>query len=98
MTSWDLLSLWLPQTLVSSAPEAPFFRLAGLAVCHRQDGQHQSRVTFQRHRDLFNFQNSPLFSLLIRGSEAPVGEAVWHLSLNFETNGLELLNEQAVLF
>ena len=72
-TSWDLLSLWPPQTLVSSAPEAPRFRLAGPAVCHRQDGQPQSRVTFQRHQDLFNFQNSPL-SILIRGEPVPSWE------------------------
>jgi hypothetical protein len=45
-------------------------------------------VTFERHQDLFNFQNSPLFILLIRGSEAPAGEALWHLSLSFETDGL----------
>lgn len=45
-------------------------------------------MTFQRHQDLLNFQNSPFFSLLTGGSEAPAGEAVLHLSLNFETNGL----------
>lgn len=56
VTSWNFHPPpWPPQTLVSSAPGAPRFRLAGPAVCHRQDGQPQSRVTFQRHRDLFNF-------------------------------------------
>lgn len=55
VTSWNFLPPWPPQTLVSSAPGAPRFWLAGPAVCHRQDGQPQSWVTFQRHRDLFNF-------------------------------------------
>lgn len=53
------------------APEAPFFLPAGPAVCHWWDGQPQSRVTFQRHQDLFNFQNSPLFILFISEAARP---------------------------
>ena len=37
---------------------------------------------------MFNFQNSPLSSLLIRGGEAPAWEAVWHPSLSFAADGL----------
>lgn len=72
VTAWAC-SLRRPRPRFHGSQGSPFL----LAGPHLSDSTANLRaVTFQRHRGLFNFQNSPLFGLLIRGSEAPAREAV----------------------